>query len=72
MGRPLDEPVKEPVYMWIQEQLLGHVPGIARYLRIQPRIEHLNGRGRDCALNLHFDGLLGFTHHFFSFCCFFF
>src|ERR1039457_7597568 len=40
MGSSLGGPVKEPIYFWIQEQLISYIPRIARNLWIQPPIEH--------------------------------
>jgi hypothetical protein len=58
MGVPLDQPVKEPVYLRIQEKLLSHVPRITWDLGIQPRIEHLSGGSGDRSVNPDFNGLL--------------
>src|SRR5215469_4978106 len=74
MGRPLEGPVEEPVYFRIQNQLFGGVPGIARNLWIQPRIEHFARKSRDCSFELEFKILVRVLHHFFSFflslrCC---
>src|SRR5580692_6176267 len=67
MGRPLEGPVKEPVYLRIQNKLFGCIPGIAGDLWIQPCIKHLTRRSRDCSFKPEFKCLSGFIHYFFSF-----
>src|SRR5579862_2303766 len=67
MGILFNEPVKKAVHFRIQEELFSHIPRIARDLWIQPPIKHLGRRGRDCSVELKFQGLFGVRHYFFSF-----
>jgi hypothetical protein len=41
MGSPLDGPIEESVHLRIKDQLVGHIPGIAGNLWINPAIEYL-------------------------------
>src|SRR6516164_3505863 len=67
MGRPLEGPVKEAVYLRVQYKFFGCIPGIAGDFWIQPRIENLTRSGRDCALKLEFHRFRRCLHCFFSF-----
>src|SRR5215469_10846380 len=66
VGLPPDEPVKEPVYLRVQNQFVGLMEGSARHFGIQPSVEHLTWRSRDCSFKSEFKGLCGFPHRFFS------
>src|ERR1700676_509818 len=65
VGLPLTEPVPEPVYFRIDDQFVMVMKWSARDFWIQPRIENLTWRSRDCPFTLDFKGLCGGIHHFF-------
>ena len=41
MGSPLDSSEEEPVDCWVQQEIVGHIPGTARDFWIQLRVEHI-------------------------------
>src|SRR5215510_1304656 len=67
VGSPPDEPVKEPVYFRVQNQFVSLMPGSARHFGIQPSVEHLTWRSRDCSFKPEFKRVRGLPHRFFSF-----
>src|SRR6185312_10601146 len=67
MGRTFEGPIEQPIYLRIQQELFGRIPGIAGDFWIQPRIEYFVRSRRDSSLKLEFKRLRRFRHYFISF-----
>src|SRR5437879_4879988 len=65
MRIPSNEPIPEPVYLRIDDQLFVFMPGITRDLWVQPGIENLTRRSRNCPFQLDFECLCRCAHSFF-------